>query len=61
MGYIAQVFSSLGFAPAEARARAFLAYAFVVGESLMPNQGGAAQRQDRNLLVERLLQQTLLP
>ncbi len=60
MAYIAQVFSSLGFAPAEARSRAFLAYAFVVGESLMPNQGGAAQRQDRNLLVERLLQQTLL-
>jgi len=59
IGYIAQVFSSLGFAVAEARARAFLAYAYVVGESLMPTQGGSTQRQDRARLVERLLQQVL--
>jgi AcrR family transcriptional regulator len=59
IGYIAQVFSSLGFAVAEARNRAFLAYAYVVGESLMAGQGSAAQRQDRARLVERLLQQLL--
>jgi AcrR family transcriptional regulator len=60
MAYIAQVFSALGFAPAEARSRAFLVYAFVVGESLIANQGGAAQRQDRSRLVEQLLQQALI-
>lgn len=59
IGYIAQVFSSLGFAVAEARDRAFLAYAYVVGESLMPTQGGSTQRQDRARLVGRLLQQVL--
>ena len=59
IGYIAQLFSSLGFAVAEARARAFLVYAFVVGESLMPNQGSASQRQERGRLVEQLLQQPL--
>ncbi|MDO9093708.1 MAG: TetR/AcrR family transcriptional regulator [Rubrivivax sp.] len=60
ISYIAQVFSALGFAVAEARARAFLVYAFVVGESLMPGQGNTTQRQDRGRLVEQLLQQTLL-
>ncbi len=43
----------------EARSRAFLLYAFVVGESLMANQGSAAQRQERGRLVEQLLQQPL--
>ena len=61
IGYIAQVFSSLGFAVAEARSRAFLLYAFVVGESLMANQGSAAQRLERSRLVEQLLQQPLRP
>ncbi len=59
IGYIAQVFSSLGFSIAEARARAFLLYAYVVGESQMPTQGSAAQRQERCRFVERLLQQPL--
>ena len=59
IGYIAQVFSSLGFGVVEARSRAFLLYAFVVGESLMANQGSAAQRQERGRLVEQLLQQPL--
>jgi AcrR family transcriptional regulator len=61
IGYIAQVFSSLGFAVAEARSRAFLLYSFLVGESLMANQGGAAQRLERGRLVEQLLQQPLRP
>lgn len=59
IGYIAQVFSALGFSIAEARARAFLLYAYVVGESQMPTQGTTAQRQERRRFVERLLQQAL--
>ncbi len=61
IGYVAQVFSALGFPIAEARARAFLLYAYVVGESLMAGQGGAAQREARSRFVERLLQQPLAP
>lgn len=59
MGYIAQVFSSLGFGIAEARARAFLLYSYEVTESLLSSLGGAAQRQERARFVERLLQQPL--
>jgi AcrR family transcriptional regulator len=59
IAYIAQVFSGLGFAPAEARSRAFLLYAYVVGESLMAGQGGAAQRQERARFVERLMRRDL--
>ena len=55
MGYIAQVFSSLGFAIGEARARAFLLYSYELAESQLSTQGSAAQRQERALLVERLL------
>jgi AcrR family transcriptional regulator len=56
IAYIAQVFSSLGFAPLEARSRAFLLYAYVVGESLMATQGGSSQKEERRRFVERLLQ-----
>jgi AcrR family transcriptional regulator len=59
IGYIAQLFSALGFGVAEARARAFLAYSYVVGESQMAAQGSPAQRQQRARLVERLLLQFL--
>ncbi len=59
IGYIAQVFSSLGFGIAEARARAFLLYSYEVAESLLSAQGSDSQRQDRARLVERLLQQPL--
>ncbi len=55
MGYIAQVFSSLGFAIGEARARAFLLYSYELAESQLSTQGSATQRQERALLVERLL------
>jgi AcrR family transcriptional regulator len=55
IGYIAQVFSSLGYPIAEARQRAFIAYAHVVAESVMPNQGGTAQRNERTRLFEALL------
>ncbi len=60
IGYIAQLFSALGFGVAEARARAFLAYSYVVGESQMAAQGSATQRQQRARFVERLLLQFLV-
>jgi AcrR family transcriptional regulator len=59
IGYIAQLFAAIGFPLREARWRAFLAYTYVVGESLMATQGTAAVRQDRSSFVERLLQQPL--
>ncbi len=60
-GYIAQVFSSLGFGIAEARSRAFVLYSYEVAESLLSPQGGESQRQERARFVERLLQQPLSP
>lgn len=57
IGYIAQVFSALGFGIAEARNRAFLLYSYVVAESLLGHHGTGAQRQDRSAFVEALLQQ----
>ena len=59
IGYIAQVFSALGFGLAEARSRAFLLYSYEVAESLLAAQGAASQRQERASLVERLLSQPL--
>ena len=58
LGYIAQVFSSLGCTITEARARAFILYAYMVGESLMTHQGTAAQRAERSRLVEELVEPT---
>lgn len=59
IGYIAQIFSSLGFGILEARSRAFLLYAYVVGESQMPNQGTANTRTERAKFVEKLLARPL--
>ncbi len=59
IGYMAQVFSALGFGIAEARARAFMLYSHQLGESLLASQGSAAQRQERAAFVERLLGQPL--
>ena len=59
IGYIAQVFSGLGFGIAEARNRAFLLYSYVVAESQLAGQGNAAQREERSRFVERFLQQSL--
>lgn len=55
IGYIAQVFSSLGFGIAEARHRAFLLYSYVVAESQFGSPGTAEQRQERARFVEDLL------
>jgi AcrR family transcriptional regulator len=59
IGYIAQVFSSLGFSITDARARAFLLYSYELAESLLASQGTASQRNERAQLVERLIQQRL--
>ena len=59
MSYIAQVFSSLGFAIAEARSRSFLLYSYLVAESLLSTSATQAQREQRSQFVERLLRQTL--
>jgi len=55
ISYHAQCFSALGFPIGEARARAFALYAYEVAESLLSNQGNAAQKTERSALVERLL------
>lgn len=59
IGYIAQVFSALGFGIAEARARAQLLYSYEVAASLISPQGGSVQQQERAGIIERLLQQPL--
>jgi AcrR family transcriptional regulator len=59
IGYHADVFQALGFAPAEARMRAFVLYSYEVAESLLHRQGTAAERQARRAFVEQLMQQTL--
>jgi len=59
IGYIAQVFSALGFGIAEARARAQLLYSYEVAASLISPQGGSAQQQERAAVIEQLLQQPL--
>jgi hypothetical protein len=59
MGYIAQIFSALGFPVLEARSRAFLLYAYVVGESQMASVGPAALKAERARFVEQLLQRPL--
>jgi AcrR family transcriptional regulator len=59
IAYHAQLFSALGFAPGEARIRAFLLYSYEVAESLLNRQGTAAQKQERSAFVLRLIQQPL--
>ncbi len=59
IGYIAQVFSSLGFPVMEARSRAFLLYSYIVSESQMPTLGSKAQKDERRRFAERLFTQKL--
>jgi AcrR family transcriptional regulator len=59
IGYIAQLFSALGFSISEARSRAALCYALVVAESLVPSLDQPTQRAARNEFVQRLLTQPL--
>lgn len=55
LSYIAQCFSALGFRIAEARARAFILYAYEVAESILAQQGTAAQKKERAALLQRLV------
>ncbi len=59
IGYIAQVFSALGFGIVEARHRAFMLYAQLIAESLLADHGSPGQRQERARFAERLLAQAL--
>ncbi len=55
LSYIAQCFSALGFDISEARSRAFVLYAYELAESFLSGQGTDSQREDRRLMIERLL------
>jgi hypothetical protein len=59
ISYHAQVFSTLGFSIAEARARAFVMYAYEVAESMLTNQGTQKQKAERRALVEQLIVSSL--
>lgn len=59
VGYIAQLFSALGFGVVEARWRAFVLYAYVVAESQITTPMAQVQRADRDGFVERLMLQPL--
>jgi AcrR family transcriptional regulator len=59
IGYHEQIFAALGFDAKEARCRAFLLYSYEVAESLLHRQGTSAQREERSLFVEQLLQRPL--
>jgi AcrR family transcriptional regulator len=55
IAFHAQVFSSLGFSIAEARARAVVLYGYEVAESLLFSQGSASQKAERRALMEQLV------
>ncbi|MBX3608885.1 MAG: TetR/AcrR family transcriptional regulator [Hydrogenophaga sp.] len=61
IGYIAQLFSAIGFPVLEARARAFMLYGYIVSESQMPSLSTEAQKQERRAFAERLFTQRLAP
>lgn len=56
-----RIFTALGFAPDEARGRAFLMYGYEVAESLLHRQGSAAERDARRAFVERFMQAGAAP
>ena len=58
IGYIAQLFSALGFGVAEARCARLPLYAYVVAESQIAAPIATAQRAERDRFIEQLL---LLP
>lgn len=53
--YTAGLFQELGFPAEEARARAFLAYSYLIGESLMRGQDGPQTQRRRRGYVEALV------
>jgi AcrR family transcriptional regulator len=56
IAYHAQIFTALGFEPAEAQHRAFVLYSCEVAESLLHRQGTPAQRQARQQFLATLMQ-----
>ncbi len=56
IGYIAQLFSALGFGVAEARWRAFTVYAYVVAASQIAAPIALVQRAERDRFIEKLMQ-----
>lgn len=59
IGYIAQVFSALGFGIRQARSRAFMLYSYELAESLLSPREGTQQRLERARFAELLLLQPL--
>ena len=62
LGYIAQVFSALGFGVMDARRRAYVLYSAMLGDSLLgelPEHAALAQRRARLELVEGLFTATI--
>lgn len=57
LSYIAKCFSALGFALADADARAFALYSYELSESLLAHQGTKEQKDRRRLLMEAFLLQ----
>jgi len=59
IGYIAQLYSAVGFGVVEARWRAFALYAYVVAEAQIVAPIAQAQREERDRFIERLMLQPL--
>lgn len=59
IGYIAQIFSALGFTLGQARSRAHVIYAYVVGESLIGTPAAATSRDQRGQALEAMVRQVL--
>lgn len=62
LGYIAQVFSALGFSVMDARRRAYVLYGAMLGDSLLgelPEHAARAQRLARLQLIEGLFTATI--
>lgn len=55
LSYISQCFSALGHDIAEARARAFALYAYMMSESLLYNQGSDIEKEARRRFMETTL------
>ncbi|HTD02622.1 MAG TPA: TetR/AcrR family transcriptional regulator [Undibacterium sp.] len=53
--YVAQCFSALGFDIPESRTRAFMLYAFLLAESLLAEDGGQSQHEERQQALESML------
>lgn len=59
--YHRQIFEALGFAPEEAKLRAFVLYSCEVAESLLHGQGQSADHRARQDFLEALIQTPLKP